>query len=288
MAYIDINSVSKLYQQVSGRASLAVQSITCSIERGEKICIVGRTGCGKSTLMSLLMGLESPTSGTITINGRSPNTYFQENRGRMAAVFQTDRLLPWRTVIENTGIGLEVLRVPKPERLRRSREWLSSLQIADFEKSFPHELSGGMRQRVALARAFVVSPELLMLDEAFGHLDEVTAADLRGVFGGLLASDSSGENKTVILVTHSIEEAIEVSDRILIIGRPATILRDIRLGDPSERKKQAIALRAEIADTIAGKGTDPTTEHRDQSKDQPSLSENIVVATKQLGEADGE
>ena len=146
------------------------------------VAIVGQTGCGKSTFFDLMIGLEAPTEGAIHIGDKSPHTDFDHFRGRIATVFQQDRLLPWRSALDNARLPLELIGLPEAEQRERALTWLNRLGLGQFTNAYPHELSGGMRQRVAIARAFAVQPEILLADEAFGHLDEVTAAELRETF----------------------------------------------------------------------------------------------------------
>ncbi len=235
-----------------GQRVLAIEDISFQIAEGECVCIVGRTGCGKSTLLAMMLGLEAPTGGQLLVDGRSPSGDFAHFRGRLAAVFQTDRLLPWRTAIDNARTGLEVLRRPKAEQIERAGAWLEKLGLGGFKQAYPHELSGGMRQRVAIARAFAIDPDLLLLDEAFGHLDEVTGQRLRADFVEVLQQ----ERKTCIVVTHNIDEAIETGTRVLVLGRPARILRDVRLGPDDRVGTRAAELRREIFALIEGSSGD--------------------------------
>jgi NitT/TauT family transport system ATP-binding protein len=179
------------------------------------------------------MGLEKPTSGKLIVDGVEPYKDFNSLKGKMGIVFQQDRLLPWRRVIDNVKIGLEVLGYPREEQIKRATEWLSKLGLANFLNAYPNELSGGMRQRVALARALCIDPKIILLDEAFGHLDEVTASKLRKDFLEVVRSTK----KTVIFVTHQLDEAIEMGDRIIVFGKPAKVLADIRV-DSSIKEDQ--------------------------------------------------
>jgi NitT/TauT family transport system ATP-binding protein len=235
-------------QTVNRQRSVAIEELTFRIRPHEIVAIVGRTGCGKSTLLNMLLGLEHPDAGRITIDGHCPYRDFWHFKGKIAAIFQQDRLLPWRTAFDNARLGLELLGRPRAEQETRVRGWLERVGLSDRLGAYPHELSGGMRQRVALARAFAVEPELLLADEAFGHLDEVTANALRATFSEM----ARRERKTTILVTHQLEEAISVADRILVFGRPATLLADLRCAGCSE--VQMMALRSEIQEMIRMNG----------------------------------
>jgi NitT/TauT family transport system ATP-binding protein len=225
-ADVQVSGLRKLFQQTAtGDEVVAIERLDFRISSGEMVAIVGQTGCGKSTFLNLVIGLDRPSAGSITIGGRAPYEDFDHFRGMLAPVFQQDRLLPWRSAIDNVRLPLELLRLDRDEQSRRALLWLDRLGLKGFEGAYPHELSGGMRQRVALARAFVVQPMLLLADEAFGHLDEVTSAALRKTFVELARK----EGNTALVVTHQLEEAIELGGRILVFGKPGHILADIDL-----------------------------------------------------------
>ena len=238
---IEVEGVRKVFHQTgSGEAVVAIDGLDFTVPQGDMVAIVGQTGCGKSTFLNMVIGLDRPSAGRIAIGGRAPYDDFDHFRGVLAAVFQQDRLLPWRTAIDNVRLPLELLGREGREQVERARSWLDRLGLGRFEGAYPHELSGGMRQRVALARAFVIEPSLLLADEAFGHLDEVTAAALRTAFIDLART----EGNTAILVTHQLEEAIDMGGRILVFGRPGRLLADIdlRTWPPG----QVASLRADI------------------------------------------
>jgi NitT/TauT family transport system ATP-binding protein len=225
-ADVEVRELRKLFRQTAtGDEVVAIDRLDFRIRGGEMVAIVGQTGCGKSTFLNLVIGLDRPSEGYITIGGRAPYEEFDHFRGVLATVFQQDRLLPWRSAMDNVRLPLELLRLDRDEQTQRAALWLDRLGLRGFESAYPHELSGGMRQRVALARAFVVEPMLLLADEAFGHLDEVTSAALRKTFVDL----SRTQGNTAIVVTHQLEEAIELGGRILVFGRPGQILADIGL-----------------------------------------------------------
>jgi NitT/TauT family transport system ATP-binding protein len=249
---IEVEAVRKVFHHTgSGDAVVAIERLDFRIRQGEMVAIVGQTGCGKSTFLNMLIGLDRPTAGRIAIGGRMPYEDFDHFRGVLAAVFQQDRLLPWRTAIDNVRLPLELLGREPREQVERARAWLDRLGLARFERAYPHELSGGMRQRVALARAFVIEPSLLLADEAFGHLDEVTAAALRGTFVDLARTGGN----TAILVTHQLEEAIDMGGRILVFGRPGRLLADMDLRRwPAA---QLAGLRADIQRMLQENAPDP-------------------------------
>jgi NitT/TauT family transport system ATP-binding protein len=234
MAKIECSNLSKVFSAGGDRFE-AVRDLSFSVQTGELVSVVGRTGCGKSSTLHMILGLERPTSGSITIDDKEPYTDFGYFRGRLAAVFQTDRLLPWRKTIDNVAYGLEILRVPEPDRRTRAQCWLERVGLAGFENAYPHQLSGGMRQRVGIARAFCVEPEVVLCDEAFGHLDEVTATQLRGDFLALVRET----RKTSVFITHDIDEAIELGNRVLVLGKPARLLMDLTISEQMKRNSIA-------------------------------------------------
>jgi NitT/TauT family transport system ATP-binding protein len=242
---IDVRGLRKVYRQTtSGQSVIAIDRLDLRIAPREVVAIVGQTGCGKSTFFDLMIGLEAPTGGSIRIGDKSPHTDFDHFRGRIATVFQQDRLLPWRSALDNARLPLELIGLPEAAQRERALTWLKRLGLGKFIDAYPHELSGGMRQRVAIARAFVVQPDILLADEAFGHLDEVTAAELRETFLALARECGS----TAILITHQLEEAIGVGDRIVVFGKSAKLLADIHVAH-WPKKKYAL-LREAIQSTL--------------------------------------
>ncbi|MEJ2375271.1 MAG: ATP-binding cassette domain-containing protein [Pseudolabrys sp.] len=244
---IRVRGLRKVFRQAtSGQSVVAIDRLDLAIAPREVVAIVGQTGCGKSTFFDLMIGLEAPTEGTLRIGDKSPHDDFDFFRGKIATVFQQDRLLPWRTALDNAKLPLELIGLPEDERRERALTWLNRLGLGNFTKAYPHELSGGMRQRVAIARAFAVQPDILLADEAFGHLDEVTAAELRDTFLKLARECGS----TAILITHQLEEAIAVGDRIVVFGRSAKLLADIHVKE-WPKSKYGI-LREAIQATLQG------------------------------------
>jgi NitT/TauT family transport system ATP-binding protein len=248
---IEVRQLRKVFRQTtSGQSVVAIDKLDLQIAPREVVAIVGQTGCGKSTFFDLMIGLERPTSGSIVIGGKTPYGDFDHFRGQMATVFQQDRLLPWRSARDNVKLPLELIGVSEDEQHKRSMSWLERLGLGAFTNAYPHELSGGMRQRVAIARAFVVQPAILLADEAFGHLDEVTAAELRETFLALARECGS----TAILITHQLEEAISVGDRIVVLGKSAKLLADIHVARWD--KGQYAILREAIQATLQGNEQD--------------------------------
>lgn len=198
----------------------AIENLSFRVEHGEIVAFLGRTGAGKSTAMNLIMGNMSPCSGRVRVMGLDPNRNFQKLRRQIAVAFQTDRLLPWRTAVQNVELGLLILGEPKAQARKVAMEWLDRVSLAQSADLYPHELSGGMRQRVSLARALAIDPEILLLDECFSQLDHVTSQTLRADVSAVIRK----YRKTCLFITHRIEDAIEMADRILVLGAPARLL----------------------------------------------------------------
>jgi NitT/TauT family transport system ATP-binding protein len=225
----------------------ALRNIDVSVADGEFVSIVGASGCGKSTFLRLVDGLTSPSSGEVRTSGdvvRGPGP-------DRAFVFQQDRMLPWRTIEENVGLGLEMQKLGKEQRQEAVRPLLDLVGLTGFEKSYPHELSGGMRQRANLARALAVDPEVLLMDEPFASLDGQT----REIMQAELTRIWSERQKTVLFVTHQIDEAVYLSDRVLVFtARPGRLKADIRIDLPRPRDlavKRSLAF-AQYVDEIWG------------------------------------
>ena len=251
---IRFEAVCKRFADKEGRELpvYAVQDLSFEVAAGELIAVVGRTGCGKSTMFNLLTGLLEPTSGSVRVYGRDPFHDFDWFRGRIAVVFQSDRLLPWRTALGNVAYGLELNRVEEGERLAAAREWLHRLGLAGYEEAYPHALSGGMRQRVSIARAFAVNAEILLCDEPFSSLDELTGAKLRAEFVRLVRES----RKTSIFITHSIDEALALGSRILVFQPPAYIALEVRPGEATTEAARA-DMKSSILSAMTAGAPDP-------------------------------
>jgi NitT/TauT family transport system ATP-binding protein len=181
-------------------------------------------------MFNLLAGLIEPSSGKVEVTGHDPFLEFNAFRGKIGIVFQNDRLMPWRTALDNVVLGLEILDAKKKHAEAVAQRWLSRLGLAGHENDYPHALSGGMRQRVSIARAFAVEPDILLCDEPFSSLDEMTARDLRAEFVRLVKQNG----KTAVFITHHINEAMDVGDRIMVFHRPARIAYEAKLDDAAK------------------------------------------------------
>ncbi|MFW5918790.1 MAG: ABC transporter ATP-binding protein [Halanaeroarchaeum sp.] len=217
---IDVKNVSKRYGTPPDAVSV-FENLSFAVAESEFVVILGPSGCGKTTLLEMVAGIATPSSGSITVEG-SP---IDEPSPEVAMVFQNFVLLPWKTVLENVAMGLKVQEgMDREPRERIAREWIEKVGLAGNEDSKPKELSGGMRQRVGLARALAVDPKILLMDEPFGALDAQTRDGLQSELLELW----SNERKTVLFVTHDIEEAIFLADRILVMSeKPATIVDEM-------------------------------------------------------------
>ncbi|HKT18989.1 MAG TPA: ABC transporter ATP-binding protein [Stellaceae bacterium] len=247
---IVFDHVGKIFERAGESELEAVRDLSFRVERGELVIILGKTGCGKSTTFNLMSGLLRPSSGSVRVQGHDPFAEFEWFRGKISIVFQNDRLMPWRTAIDNVALGLELNKMPRAERLDLAASWLKRLGLEGHSKDYPHALSGGMRQRVSIARAFAVRPDILLCDEPFSALDEVTGNALRSELVELLRETRA----TSIFITHSIEEALRLGSRILVFERPARIAYEASL-DPSMNQATREGVRADILRVLAGELT---------------------------------
>jgi len=212
----------------------ALKNLNVSVREGEFLCVVGPSGCGKTTLLRIIAGLEHQTSGKILIKKQ------YDDRPLTAMVFQTDSVFPWMTVEQNVGYGLALQGIPKKVRHEKVEHLLQMTGLSRFKKNYPHQLSGGMKQRVNVARAFAADPEILLMDEPFGLLDEQN----RLILQKELMQIWEGTGKTAIFVTHSVDEALLLADRVLVMtagpGQVKQII-DVQI----ERPRNLISLRAD-------------------------------------------
>jgi NitT/TauT family transport system ATP-binding protein len=227
-SYVQLEDLSMAYDLAPDSRLLALDGVGCSIAESEFCTIVGPSGCGKSTLLMLTAGLYQPSAGRVVIGGR-PVTGPWDGVGM---VFQRDLLLEWRTALDNVLLPIEVKRLPKAEFVDRARSLLRLVGLAGFEDAFPEQLSVGMRQRVALCRALIHDPPLLLMDEPFASVDPLTREKL----GFDLLRLTAEHPKTVLFVTHSVEEAVLLSDQVVVLGpRPGRVLRKLENDLPKPR-----------------------------------------------------
>jgi NitT/TauT family transport system ATP-binding protein len=212
-----------------GSGYTAVSNIDLAVRPGEFVAIVGPTGSGKSTVLNAAAGLLKPSTGRVDIFG----TDLSGLNSRAGYLFQQDALMPWKTALDNVAVALESKKVARSEALARAREWLRRVGLSSFVDRYPHQLSGGQRKRVALAQMLIRDPEILLMDEPFGPLD----AQTRQIMGNLLLSLWAADKKAVLFVTHDLEEAIALADRVVLMsaGPAARIIGDFSVTLPRPR-----------------------------------------------------
>lgn len=255
-ALIEVQNVFRTYIDINDNQVKALNDISLTVREGEFLSIIGPSGCGKTTLLRLLAGLDLPDSGLLTINGHEIKAPDPE-RGY---VFQQGSLFPWLTVEKNIASGLKVRNVYKQQKANVAR-YIDLIGLNGFERSYPHQISGGMAQRVAIARALINRPAALLLDEPMGALDSFTRADLQDKLLELWKKDGT----TMVLVTHDVDEAIYLSDRIIIMTpRPGKISEtlDVRLSRPRDRGHSGfLAMRKIILEKLHFTSTEPQPEY---------------------------
>lgn len=208
MSYIHIENAGKTFIE-NDTEFTALSDVNLDIEKGEFICLLGPSGCGKSTLLNAIAGFDLVNHGSVQIDGKEVTSPSTKN----VTIFQNYGLLPWRNVIKNVELGLEAKGVDKDKRHEIAKKYLKLVRLEDFENSFPRQLSGGMKQRVAIARALAVEPDIIFMDEPFGALDAITRMKLQDD----ILDICKNEKKTIIFVTHDIEEAVYLADRIVVM-----------------------------------------------------------------------
>lgn len=227
-ARLAVRNLTAVYVAPGGGPLPALGPITFSIEPGEFVCLVGPSGCGKSTLLRIIAGLQPPSKGAALLDDQP----IVEPSHRAAIMFQEANLMPWRTVLDNVTLPLELAGVNRSERYQTARSLLPRLGLEDFAPAYPGELSGGMAQRVALGRVLIQRPDVLLLDEPFGSLDALTREQVSADLVNLWAH----ERQTVLMVTHDINESVWLADRVLVMSRrPGQIIADIPVPLPRPR-----------------------------------------------------
>ncbi|HUK92483.1 MAG TPA: ABC transporter ATP-binding protein [Methanomicrobiales archaeon] len=248
-----VRDLSKVFVTGSGERVPALDGINLTVEDEEFLCILGPSGCGKTTLLRIIAGLDTPTSGSIQVDGEA----LSGPSRRIAMIFQEYSLFPWRTVLDNVAFGLEVQGMARKERDAAARKYLDLVGLSSFEKNLPYELSGGMRQRVAVARALATEPAALLMDEPFGALD----AQTRNLMQIEIQEIRRKTRKTIIFVTHSVDEAVFLADRIVVLtqrpGRVREIVPVTRCPHPRDRTcRDFIEIRRHVLDLISGGSSD--------------------------------
>jgi len=230
---LSITNICKTFETEEGESILALQNINIEVKDKEFVCIIGPSGCGKTTLLRIIAGLEKPDSGVVTLKNE-PILAPGPDRGM---VFQEYSLFPWRTVLKNITFSLELKKIPKAERNKIANEYLELVGLEMFADSYPHELSGGMKQRVAIARALVNDPHVLLMDEPFGAVDAQTRNRLQQE----LLKIWEKEQKIIMFITHSVDEAVFLADRVVVFtARPGKIKEIINIDLPRPRDRTSL------------------------------------------------
>jgi sulfonate transport system ATP-binding protein len=225
---IQLRGVTKRFLTPSGGVYTALRDLNLTVEPGEFCAVVGPTGCGKSTTLGLISGLEPPSDGEVDVFGQPVKGI----AGGIGYMFQTDAVFPWKSVLENVAAGPRYHGVPHREARAKARDWIARVGLAGFEDRYPYQLSGGMRKRVALAQSLINGPRILLMDEPFSALDVQT----RSLMETELLSLWSASSASVVFVTHDLEEAISLSDRVFVItAGPGTVKSTYKVDLPRPR-----------------------------------------------------
>jgi NitT/TauT family transport system ATP-binding protein len=259
MTAIELRGVTKRFRTADGGTYTALKDLDLTVEDGEFCAVVGPTGCGKSTTLTLVSGLEQPSAGEVLVDGR-PVTGIAPTTG---FVFQQDAVFPWKNVLDNVAAGPLFRGTPKADARAQARDWLRRVGLAGFEDRYPHQLSGGMRKRVALAQSLINQPRILLMDEPFSALDVQT----RSIMSTELLSLWDQTKPAVVFVTHDLEEAIALADKVVVLtAGPGTVKAEFAIDLPRPRIVQEIrfdpqfvalyghiweALRSEVAEAYA-------------------------------------
>lgn len=254
-AAVTVNGVTQRFQ-LPDREFVALRDITVTVQEGEFVSIIGPSGCGKSTLLRLIAGLIEPSAGEIRIGDETPAQ--ARARSEIGFVFQEPTLLPWRTALDNVTLLTKVARRgTAAERRRRGMELLELVGLADFADAHPAKLSGGMQRRVGIARALALDPQILLMDEPFGALDELTRQQMNLELLRIWAD----QRTTAVLVTHNVGEAVFLSDRVLVMGtRPGTMIEEVVIDLPRPRRLELLqdevyfALSSHLIGVLLGDG----------------------------------
>jgi NitT/TauT family transport system ATP-binding protein len=240
LAVIELRGAAKRFRSASG-VHTAIRDLDLAVAPGEFVAVVGPTGCGKSTALSLISGLERPSAGRVIVQGRDVDGI----PAGIGYMFQHDAVLPWRSVLDNVAAGPRYRGAGKRAARDRARDWVGRVGLAGFEDYYPHQLSGGMRKRVALAQTLVNKPAILLMDEPFSSLDVQT----RGLMQDELLRLWSGSGAAVVFVTHDLEEAVVLADRVVVMtAGPATIKGSFAVPLARPREAEEVRLTTEFLD----------------------------------------
>ncbi|MEP6693859.1 MAG: ABC transporter ATP-binding protein [Chloroflexota bacterium] len=239
-AAIELRKVTKRFLTPTGTAFTAIRDLDLQVEAGEFCAVVGPTGCGKSTTLALISGLETPSAGEALVSGQPVRGVGRD----VGYVFQQDAVFPWKSVLDNVATGPRFRGQPRAEAEKRARDWIARVGLAGFERYYPHQLSGGMRKRAALAQTLINEPRILLMDEPFSALDVQT----RMLMENELLQLWSATGASVVFVTHDLEEAISLADRVVVItAGPGTVKGTYRVDLPRPRNLTEIRFQPEFA-----------------------------------------
>jgi sulfonate transport system ATP-binding protein len=243
---IELDGATKRFRSSSGGVHTAVRDLSLTVRAGEFVAVVGPTGCGKSTTLSLVSGLEPASTGSVSVHGR-PVEGIPPGVGYM---FQNDAVLPWRTVLDNVAAGPRYRGASRRDARATARDWVERVGLGGFESYYPHQLSGGMRKRVSLAQTLVNEPSILLMDEPFSSLDVQTRGLMQDELLRLWAgTPGAGGGAAVVFVTHDLEEAVVLGDRVVVMtAGPATVKGSFDVPLPRPRDAEEVRLTSEFLD----------------------------------------
>ena len=264
MSVLEVENVTKTFMMDNSKI-LVLDDVSFSVGNDEFLCLVGPSGCGKSTMLRIIAGLEKTDSGKVLFRGQQ----ITQPIPKISMVFQLFGLLPWKSAVENVEVPLEVLGIEKERRKHIAEEYLRMVGLNGFENCYPHDLSGGMKQRVGIARALALKPEVLLMDEPFSSLDELTAKTLRDLVLDIWRNPALPTN-TFIMVSHNVEEAVFMADRVIVMSpRPGKIIGEVKVEIPRPRAKYS---REDVYFNFVDEVVDLLEKGKALTKDESPLS----------------
>lgn len=258
MPTITAKNISKLYQGADGETTKAIEDISLTINEGEFVALVGPSGCGKSTFLEIVAGLLDHDGGNIYLDDQEINGTSRD----IGVVFQDASLFPWRTIKSNIAYGMELAKIPKDEQEKRLSQYIKLMNLEGFESKYPMQLSGGMKQRAGIARTLVMNPKVILMDEPFSAVDHLTRCTLQDE----LVKIRQEESRTILFVTHDINEAVYLADRVILLTpRPSVIQKEyvINASFPRSRNDDYLTRKAAeiMADIGRGRNADDDVEY---------------------------
>jgi len=264
LSVLEAENITKTFMTEKSKI-LVLDNVNLAVGKDEFVCLVGPSGCGKSTLLRIIAGLEKADSGKILFHGQS----ITQPTPKISMVFQLFGLLPWKTALENVEVPLEVLGVEKENRVHVAQEYLKMVGLEGFENTYPHDLSGGMKQRVGIARALALKPEVLLMDEPFSSLDELTAKTLRELVLSIWRSPALPTN-AFVMVSHNVEEAVFMADRVIVMTpRPGKVIGEVKIDIPRPRAQY---LRESVYFSLVDEVMELLEEGKTKMQDESLLS----------------